>query len=186
MERINILATAILLAVCCGLSSGEELGPEATVLKTKYDRYTRYVFVRKPLFWLDARAWCIEHGMELAKFSFAAESEAVHAAVLTIRPIPDCAAAKNIEDLLKNCYWAQYFIGARLSTPVQGADWVWADGSKVSSSATNWATGQPDAGNPDGVEDCVTMGAFRNTALWNDLTCATKLDFVCSGEPLIM
>ncbi|XP_059198374.1 galactose-specific lectin nattectin-like [Centropristis striata] len=64
------------------------------------------------------------------------------------------------------------WIGA--TDAVQEKTLQWADGSPVQ--FTRWHTGQPD--NFKGKEHCVEMNWHGN--FWNDLSCITKLSFVCS------
>ncbi|KAL7398979.1 hypothetical protein ABVT39_018042 [Epinephelus coioides] len=54
--------------------------------------------------------------------------------------------------------------------------WKWSDGS--SSSCRPWIPGQPDGGN----QLCVAAD-FGYSGQWRDLSCATKLQFICYSTP---
>ncbi|XP_078251343.1 galactose-specific lectin nattectin-like [Rhinoraja longicauda] len=61
-----------------------------------------------------------------------------------------------------------------LNDRCQEGTFTWIDGS--SQSYRHWLSGEP---NHSGDEDCVERN-FRGKGVWNDLSCETKLDFVCS------
>ncbi|XP_041857233.1 CD209 antigen-like protein C isoform X1 [Melanotaenia boesemani] len=62
--------------------------------------------------------------------------------------------------------------------------WRWVDGSPLN--LTFWASEQPDNGNDDpkwGEEDCVHIRTHDST-LWNDLSCADSLQWICEKFPM--
>ncbi|XP_041857228.1 C-type lectin domain family 10 member A-like isoform X1 [Melanotaenia boesemani] len=62
--------------------------------------------------------------------------------------------------------------------------WRWVDGSPLN--LTFWASEQPDNGNDDpkwDEEDCAHIRTHDST-LWNDLSCADSLQWICEKFPM--
>lgn len=83
--------------------------------------------------------------------------------------IPNATIERKIEEAVVSDNW--YWIGLFKDS------WDWSDKSHVSS-YRNWMSDKPD--NYGGGENCTAMD-MQNGGLWDDLSCALNLPFVCQG-----
>ncbi|XP_052806091.1 macrophage mannose receptor 1-like [Mya arenaria] len=113
-----------------------------------------YMFVDKPLSWLDAHSECTSlRGGHLVSIESASEQSYV---------------AGKVQSLNSLAVWT----GANDRATEGG--WQWIGGAPFA--FFNWADGQPDGAGGNGT-DCVAM--FTQTGLWDDLDCSARNGFVC-------
>ncbi len=108
--------------------------------------------------WAQARAYCQSQGGDLVK-------------------IDDDTEDATLTELLTETGSA--WIGAN-DIETEG-EFVWPDGSSVSSGETSWATDQPND-NADGGEDCAVL--HSGSGEWNDVNC-DETEFAGEGISII-
>ncbi|XP_077371345.1 macrophage mannose receptor 1-like [Festucalex cinctus] len=70
-----------------------------------------------------------------------------------------------------------FWIG--LTDQIREGEWKWTDGSPYDHSLSNWNTPTDEPNNNGGNENCGQMAGSWASGHWNDLTCSTKLKYIC-------
>uniref|UniRef100_A0A3Q1H0V6 C-type lectin domain-containing protein n=1 Tax=Anabas testudineus TaxID=64144 RepID=A0A3Q1H0V6_ANATE len=119
-----------------------------------------FLFVNRPLKWIDAERYCQTSEANLVSIHSPAEYA-------------------FIQELIKNQTGTdtEAWIGG--TDGAENMQWFWSDGSRFF--YYNWATGEPN--NFAGIESCIVMN-FKDKHLWNDEPCWIPHPFVCGTRPV--
>ena len=155
-KRFVILVLAITgcgVEVESGAGGGESVAKEVRAV-TFFNNGHDYMFVQTPMFWSEARSYCVSIG-HMVTIGDNLENEFVR------------------DQAYQHGAGLAWWIG-RNDQAVEGT-WVWD--SKETLRFDNWASGEPNNYNN---EDCAEMDS--GTGLWNDVTCIARLMFVCERD----
>jgi len=116
-----------------------------------------YCLQTSPATFEGSERWCASNGGHLARIGSDQESQALHLALGS--PIGFDGGA---------------WFGLVSPRPGQ---WLWSTGAPVI--VESWGPGEPN--NAGGDESCGEV--YAHSALWNDLSCARRLPYVCESRP---